>query len=104
MGELTDRIDAERDDLSPPHRRFRLVLDLNADTLNGLCQALSNVGLDVWDLYHRETTPAMRLTHGGVADGWHVEVLDRGETVTAEVYREALRDYIDRLRGGTDGE
>ena len=90
MSGLADRIDAGRTE-DTPQRRFRLVLDLDADTRDDLDAALTSLSFAVND----ETLT--QRTSGGYDYGYHVEVIDRGEDVTHDSYvQELARWQMDR--------
>lgn len=82
---LADHIDStSTEDQPPPQRRFRLVLDLHADTRDALDRALTALAFSVHD------DSLTRRTSGGADSGYHVEIIDHGEDVTHESYVAAL--------------
>lgn len=83
-GPLTNRIDATSPhDSPPPKRRWRLVLDLHADTPEEVRRALGGIA---HDLREGSTT----VTSGGSDSGYHWELTDYGPEVTHDSYVAAL--------------
>lgn len=104
MPELTDRIDSFGGDDPPPKRRFRLVLDVGADTLEELSSALTSIDLDI---RHPDGPVTWSQTRGGAASGWHWELADAGDEMTHGEYMAALTRWRARQRniptGGSRG-
>lgn len=89
MPDLADRIDATRTTQPPPpKRRYRLVLDLDADTPADALQALTEVHETI------SRTGAISGTTGSFAAGYHFELVDHGEHVTHETFRAAIADWL----------
>lgn len=76
-----------------PRRRLRLLLDLQADSLDELEAALTNIGRDllIEDREERETDS------GGWASGYHLE-LTCDEDIDGDTYRSRLREWADDRR------
>ena len=94
MGELADRIDAGRGDaVPPPRRRWRLVLDLEADDLDGLFDVLTMIDFDI--------RGEVREWSGGWGSGYHVELIENAGQ-THDGYFDELETWIAARRGGAD--
>lgn len=76
-----------------PRRRLRLLLDLQADSLEELATALTNIGRDllIEDREEREKDS------GGWASGYHLE-LTCDEQMDGDTYRSRLREWADDRR------
>ncbi len=97
MSELADRIDSSRPDDGPPppKRRYRLVLDLQADDVAGLIHTLDHLSYDLMCGQFSTTHHVIAARTSGTDDaGYHVEVIDHGEDITHEVYAQALAAWL----------
>ncbi len=70
-----------------PHRRYRLVLDLHADSLDELSIALRSIDFSV------TADGSRNCTTGGCGSGWHYEVTEDA-AMTPEKYRADLDAWI----------
>lgn len=70
-----------------PRRRFRLVLDLHADSLDELSIALRSIDFSV------TAEGSTNSTSGGCGSGWHYEVTEDAG-MTPEKYRADLDAWI----------
>lgn len=95
--QLADRIDATRaTQPPPPKRRYRLVLDLDADTVTATLEALNEVYEAIaW-------AGATSCTSGSSAAGFHFEFIDHGEHVTHESFRAAVADWSSKSKETPD--
>lgn len=74
-----------------PHRRLRLKLDLEADTLRDLAMAIQNIG---WTLEHdKHASETRTITSGGVTSGHHLE-LTCDPSMTGERYQQLLTEWL----------
>ena len=86
-----------------PHRRLRLQLALEADSLDEMHDALSRIALDLL----REGRESRRVTSGGRSSGHHL-TLDCDPAMNGDTYRRLLKEYVaakrqEREEGGDRG-
>lgn len=72
---------------SIPRRRYRLVLDLHADSLDELSIALRSIDFSV------TAEGSTNSTSGGCGSGWHYEVTE-DVSMTPEKYRADLDAWV----------
>ena len=70
---LLERIDAFAPDNPPPQRRYRIIVDLPADTLDDVADVFDSID----EALRRNTVGG---TSGGVSSGFHWEVAKRDDT------------------------
>jgi predicted transcriptional regulator len=75
-----------------PHRRFRLELSAEADTLDELAHVIDSVAGRLW-----EATMPIEMTSGGARSGYTLTVRE-DESVTAEQFRADLKAWMDARR------
>lgn len=87
-------------DQQPPRRRFHVLFDAHADTLEDLERAVEEMSheLDVLDRAE-DTLPTVERTVGGVTSGWHLAVRE-DPTMTPERYQADLSAWLAQKRGG----
>ena len=71
-----------------PHRRMRLVLDLEADDLDGLARSLGFIADDI----EREGRTVREVTEGGSTAGFHL-VIGEDPEVSAESFQADLAEW-----------
>ena len=72
-------------------RRLRLTLDLGADDLGSLGDALRDIATDL-EIEDRETRTT---TSGGWSSGYHLELVVTDPEMTGDKYRQCLSDMSD---------
>jgi hypothetical protein len=77
-----------------PRRKYRLVMDLEADDYAELLLALDDIGVQ---LSIDTRLDGAEITSGGYASGWHLEITHR-EQQTPEGYRRELTQWCDARR------
>lgn len=80
---------ADAHDDAPPKRRYRLTLDLHADTWDDLADALHNIATQVLIEHHRD------VTSGGYSSGYRLSVIE-DPTMSHDAYIAALDAWRDR--------
>lgn len=98
-GDLTRRIDSARTE-DVPRRRYRLVLDLEADTIDALSSALTSID---FEMSHPDGPVTMESTSGGYSSGWHYELTDIGPERTNAEYIKLLTRWRVKRREAIDG-
>lgn len=76
-----------------PHRRYRLVLDLEADTLDDLFRELHIIANDG----EREGLPS-QCTSGGFNAGYELRLGDQGDHVTHDSFIDSLSEWMESRR------
>lgn len=89
-GQGTDRYESP---LTVPHRRLRFLLDLEADSLDELNNALRNIGHSLL----LDEQEVREVDSGGWASGYHLE-LTCDEQMDGDTYRSRLREWADDRR------
>lgn len=82
-----------------PHRRHRLTINLEADSIREIETALDEIGasLSLDDAKGRDWSGPYDVTAGGHGIGWHVR-LESDLSVTGDDYRTALKEWHDQVR------
>lgn len=80
----------------PPHRRLRLVLDLEADDLAELSAALTRIGNDL----EYEGREQREVTSGGYGSGWHL-TLTRDEFMDHDRFATEIAEWHDRRKAAS---
>ncbi|WP_020580178.1 hypothetical protein [Actinopolymorpha alba] len=82
-----------------PHRRHRLTLDLEADTLDELWHEMHAIA----DRLDREQREHAEITSGGYASGYHLR-LQTDPAVTGDLYHASLAEWSKKDRAARRGE
>lgn len=88
-----------------PQRRLRLNLDLGADDLRHLAEALRTIAIDL-ELTNREERT---VTSGGWSSGYHLELVLTDPEMTGDKYRALLSnrdspDLVEGIQGVEEGK
>lgn len=87
--------------MSAPHRRWRLTLDLEADSFDRLVGALEQLALDLSLRPGAEPNP--RDITSGAPDAGYVARITEDPSITPESYRAALETWIAERRATMGG-
>lgn len=77
-----------------PHRRLRLVMDLEADDVAVLVDELYNIAEKIRD----NGSEVQSSTSGGNQHGYHFDLTVTDEAMTPERYREELSAWVEARR------
>lgn len=75
-------------------RRFKLILDLGADTIGELAAVLHSIATEIDRMSQEE---GRNITSGGYASGYTMKIEFNPE-MTGEKYRNLLKEYLTGLK------
>jgi len=75
-----------------PLRRWKLRLEIGADTMADLRSALKGVSLDLF------VNHCQSATGGGGGAGWHFDLVEQAPDMTPERYADELEKYLESLK------